>query len=313
LVTAQQFNSQLWGMYIQKPADWKVIWDTPAAFRTRDRAKFALKPNASVMYHGSRLTTNRWAMRDKDYAQLPPPNTIRVALLGSSYTMGDGVADGETFETLVEDRLNAGRAQGTPAYEILNFGMSGHKVPELLSLLEGRYLTFQPDILMLVAHETDMFGFETAQELIAEGAPEPYEFLSSIGKRAGIDAATPPALAVARLRPFKDTILVAAYKKFVDEARERAIRSVWVHIPMPEERRNRERPVVLAQLARQAGFEVLDLDDIYDTHDLRSLQVAVFDQHPNAKGHAVIAERLMQELARRPQLLTPLFVRSAQP
>ena len=50
-------------------------------------------------------------MRDQDYERSPPPNTFRIALLGPSNVMGWGVGDGETFEALVEERLNRERTE----------------------------------------------------------------------------------------------------------------------------------------------------------------------------------------------------------
>ena len=67
-----------------------------------------------------------------------PPETLRIALLGPSHVMGNGVADGETFEALVEERLNREFATG-PArrYEILNFGVDGYALPQQIAMLEG--------------------------------------------------------------------------------------------------------------------------------------------------------------------------------
>ena len=45
-------------------------------------------------------STNRWGMRDRDYAAAKPRGTLRIAMLGPSHVMGNGVADGETFEAL---------------------------------------------------------------------------------------------------------------------------------------------------------------------------------------------------------------------
>ena len=66
---------------------------------------------------GSRLTINRLGMRDRpDRTVEKPPDTCRVAVVGSSVVMGYGVGDDETFTRLLEDRLNARRrpaARGT--------------------------------------------------------------------------------------------------------------------------------------------------------------------------------------------------------
>ena len=45
-------------------------------------------------------------MRDEDYEKTPPHNTCRIALLGASHVEGWGVANDETFERLLEERLD---------------------------------------------------------------------------------------------------------------------------------------------------------------------------------------------------------------
>ena len=42
--------------------------------------------------------------------------------------------------------------------------------------------------------------------------------------------------------------------------------------------------------AEAAGFETLNLSDIYVGQELGDLKVAEWDWHPNARGHALIAE-----------------------
>jgi hypothetical protein len=50
--------------------------------------------------------TNRWGMRDHDYSLAKPPHTLRMALLGPSDIMGAGVSDSQTFDAVLEARLN---------------------------------------------------------------------------------------------------------------------------------------------------------------------------------------------------------------
>jgi hypothetical protein len=44
--------------------------------------------------------------------------------------------------------------------------------------------------------------------------------------------------------------------------------------------------------AKEAGFLPIDLSDVYQGKDTSSLQLADWDRHPNAAGHALIAERI---------------------
>jgi hypothetical protein len=55
----------------------------------------------------------------------------------------------------------------------------------------------------------------------------------------------------------------------------------------------------LFQIAREAGFVVLNLIDVYKNQDIKSLRVAGWDSHPNVKGHKLIASKLYEALWER--------------
>jgi lysophospholipase L1-like esterase len=71
---------------------------------------------------------------------------------------------------------------------------------------------------------------------------------------------------------------------------------VWVFIPLVEQEFSSDEVEEIAHLAEAAGFTVLDLSDVFEGHTAESLWRAEYDQHPNAKGHEVIADRLYKEM-----------------
>src|SRR5262249_15870281 len=120
---------------------------------THDFMGFDLRPNSAGDYRGAPLHTNRWGLRDKDYEQKKPPRTYRIVLLGSSHEMESGVGDNETFESVLEERLNKENdGRNYARYEILNFAMDGFISLQELMMLEKRGFTFQPDAVFYVAH-----------------------------------------------------------------------------------------------------------------------------------------------------------------
>jgi len=50
------------------------------------------------------------------------------------------------------------------------------------------------------------------------------------------------------------------------------------------------------QLAKQAGFIVLDLSNVYKGANTDSILLESWDWHPNARGHQLIAQRLYEAL-----------------
>ena len=134
LLQVDRFNSQLWEVYMKRPANWLDIESGGAeAFHHRLRTG-----RAQAFVHvrhelSARSRINRWGMRDQDYELKPSPGTLRMVLLGPSTVMGWGVGDGATFEALVEKRLNDEAASKPHSkYEILNLAVPGYQPPQQL-------------------------------------------------------------------------------------------------------------------------------------------------------------------------------------
>jgi hypothetical protein len=302
LVEVDRFNSQLWEVYTKRPADWPTIMETDVARETGDNLIFELVPSTTIRFQGAELSTNRWGMRDRDYEQLPAPDTYRIALTGPSFVMGSGVADDEVFESLLEDRLNREHGGSLYArYEILNFAVPGYSALQELIVLEQKGLSFQPDALFFIAHqrEEEAVVMYMADRISVE-AELPYEDLMDLARQAGPEPGATKVEIERRLQPLGAELLSWTYRRIVETSREHGILPVWIFVPTLESPLQEETVQQLARLAEASGFVVLDLSDAYDQQDLESLVVAYWDRHPNAEGHRLLADRLYQALQARP-------------
>ena len=67
--------------------------------------------------------------------------------------MGSGVTREETFENLLENRLNRERdSDESKSYEILNFAVSGYYPTNQIEVLEDKVLQFRPQTVFYVGH-----------------------------------------------------------------------------------------------------------------------------------------------------------------
>jgi hypothetical protein len=263
-----------------------------------------MRPLFGIYQRGRTFRTNRWGMRDQDYAQLPPPGTYRIALLGQSYVAGDGVSDGQTFETLAEDRLNAERGRRAHV-EILNFAVGSFSVLQQLLLLD-RVLTFHPDAVYLVGGPGD--GERALLHLVQQqrrGVEPPWDYLRDVLRRSGVTPEMRETAALVRLRPYRDSILTWTYERIVEACRQHHVRPAWIYLTLPEPSPSREEPAVLVARARAAGFATADWEDVYAGHDFKALQASPWDFHPNAEGHRLIAQRFYRELTENSELAVP--------
>jgi lysophospholipase L1-like esterase len=85
--------------------------------------------------------------------EIPPKSArYRIAVVGDSFTWGQGIERDERFSNRLEQSLGAG-------YEVLNFGIPGDDMPEHLVRLE-RALSVSPDFVLLQIYIND---FETPE------------------------------------------------------------------------------------------------------------------------------------------------------
>jgi len=304
LVNVSIQNGELWKLYAQRPTEGADIWSSGVLVERNDFLAREMRPLFGIFQRGRSFRTNRWGMRDQDYAQLPPADTYRIALLGQSYVAGDGVSDGETFEALAEDRLNH-RTGRHPHVEILNFAVGSYSVPQQLALLD-RVFTFRPSAVYLVGGPGDPGRaiLHLVQQL-RRGVDPPWPALKALLDRAGVDRTMRENAAIARLRPYADSVLSWVYDQIVAECRLRGVRPVWIYLAIPEPQQDTGVGAAMAAQARAAGFATLDWEDVYAGHDLKTLQASAWDFHPNAEGHRLIADRFYRDLTGDQELAVP--------
>ncbi|MGQ0721342.1 MAG: hypothetical protein ACT4PE_07175 [Candidatus Eiseniibacteriota bacterium] len=298
LTAVNRFNSELWEVYMQRPTDWKLIQDSDAVRSTGDFLGHELRPSLDMIFKDAPLTTNRFGMRDREYETSPPPGTYRIALLGGSHSMGSGVADRETFEALLEDRLNRENA-GAPhrSWEILNFAVGGWGDLHAPFVLEQRALAFHPDAVIYVGHpRNEVRVLHHLAVTIHEGVELPHPALREFADRVGAAAGMPVAEIENRLRPLGGEVNAWALRRLADLCREHGILPIWICVPAEAGQGRTPDVDVLVRMAEEAGFVTLDLTGVYGTTSPDVLRVAPWDMHPNALGHRLLADGMYEAL-----------------
>ncbi len=270
-----------------------------------DLLEHELIPNWAGELAGSPITTNQFGMRDRaGLTREKAAGVRRVAVVGSSVVMGYGVGDDEPFPRLVEDQLNARRAPGDPRYEFLNFGTGKSFAIHRRVLVGRKVLGFDPDVVYVVAQQDEYLGpVAHLAKLLAGGIDLPYPCLVDVSRKAGITPGTPWGEVQARLQPLAPEIVLGVYRDLVAECRQRGVLAVWVYVPMPGVAEPGGLEAELVRTAEQAGFVVVNLSAWAAGRRPAEVKLGDADHHPNALGHRLIADRLLDELARRPNLL----------
>lgn len=277
-----------------KPHDWGMLEKTRAFQEVGDYRMNELVPSSRILLNGHTLSTNRWGMRDRDYELIKPAGAYRIAILGSSTTMGLNVGDNESFEALIEERLNRERvSQPHDQYEILNFAVNGYNPPQQVVVLEKKVLDFKPDAVVLVINVDEAyFTMQRFAKSLRKGIEPIDEVFRQVAREAKVDAQTPEIRAEKRLSPYWPQLWEWAYGRIAERCRQEGIRAYVVYIPgIENEGRDKRVDQMLAQ-ARKAGFSVINLEGVYGNAESDRIRVAPWDAHPNALGHKMIADGL---------------------
>lgn len=285
-----------------QPADWVTLEETGAVRRTSDLRAVELVPGYEGPFKRVTLRTNRWGLRDREYEREKPSGTYRIAVLGSSITMGSGVENEETFENLVEDRLNEGR--GPAAYdrvEILNFSMAGFSVLQSTRVMDVKAVGFDPDMVLNVIHmNEDVMVRRALRAAIAQGRDLGYPWLKQIVRRSGARRGMSTVKIEQKLEPYMPEIMEHAMRTIAETSLRNGIVPVALYVPLTHEDpvRSKPRRENLLEMTRHAGFHILSVEDAFQGRNRDDLAITPWDNHPNAFAHRLIADGIVSALER---------------
>jgi lysophospholipase L1-like esterase len=87
-------------------------------------------------------------LRDREYAANKPAGVFRVLVVGDSIAYGFGIPQEDALSEQLEDLLRSYRAAQPQRIEVLNLGVSGYNIDQIVENLRVRGLPWQPDLIM---------------------------------------------------------------------------------------------------------------------------------------------------------------------
>jgi hypothetical protein len=107
---------------------------------------YGLRADVDTYYNGGTFLTNAHGFRGPEVSVQKPEGVVRVIVLGSSYSLGQGVDQEDTYPAQLERLLN----ENLPGqYEVLNLAVPNYRLPEMLRAYETLARRFDPDIVLV--------------------------------------------------------------------------------------------------------------------------------------------------------------------
>ena len=115
------------------------------------------------------INTNSKGMRGlREYSIQKPAHVTRVVVLGDSFVFGWGVKDNETFSAQLE--------QSDPNLEVLNFGVAGYGLDQILLSYREMAHEYHPDVVVIAIYPEDFW--RATRSFRDTGHAKPYYTLS---------------------------------------------------------------------------------------------------------------------------------------
>ena len=289
LLNNDNTSVQLWQNQITRPPHWTR---NKAQVPTNDLRRKKFGPNRHVMVKGKEFITNSFGMRDKEYSLQKPANTYRFVLLGASYELGAGID--KNYESITEELLND---KYKKPIEILNYSVGGYQLLDGVYNVQHDVFKYNPDAVIYTAHSNELYRLVNKFSQICElNLPIKDTFLLNIISISGIENGMSQLEISNRLRPYVKSVVKWGYYTIASQCKKRGVEPVWVYLPALGDGDVDEDYEIILSIAKDAGFVIIPLDDVYNNYDKTTLMLASWDTHPNKKGHEIIANKLFKEL-----------------
>ncbi|MFT5165468.1 MAG: D-alanyl-lipoteichoic acid acyltransferase DltB (MBOAT superfamily) [Saprospiraceae bacterium] len=302
LMFADNFSSVLWQMEYKKPIDWLNVTNLELMKYTGFLSE--LEPSSETVFKKGRLSTNRWGLRDRDYEKQRPENTLRIAVIGGSAEMGAGVHDEEVFEQVLENKLNNQLGSDTAHFEILNFAISGMSVFRHIEKLRLQALSFQPQYVLVFVHKgEDAHIYKTLKWLSIGRGSRKYtqnerDTIPWVGDFENY--MENEKIQYSEIASYKEKSEVGwkminwGYGEIKKLCYQNGVEMIIVFNPGIVKTEEDDLP--FQKIANELDVPFINLSGLYDDYTIEELQIAIWDNHPNALGHQIMAEKLYPAL-----------------
>jgi hypothetical protein len=267
-------------------------------------------------YRTKAVHENNAGFRGRPFTPVKPDGVYRIAIVGDSFTYGNGIRQEDRYSDLLQGRLPS-------HFEVLNFGVAGANTPEHRQLVQHLLPAIQPDFILVQWFVNDVEDDDSA------GRPVFHSLMPNRHAHNWLNDAS-ALYTVANMQWAETQVALGLTTSYVDYLKHR------LGDPnSPDSVRDRELLRDTISTAQQAhvpigivlfpdtsvpiddhypfgylhdrvldvcaerGITCLDLRaDFAKIKDRQSLWANQLDHHPSGKANAIAAERILETYSR---------------
>lgn len=282
-----------------------------------------VEEQAPTMRKVWRVGGSRFTLRSAPDFAPKQPDTYRIFFLGDSFTYGQGVTnESATFVKRTVARLNERRPPASrKKYEAYNGGIPGSLTPHWVGLCDAVLDSYEPDLVVAVFFLRDGLAGVTSigqidqirdgMQRLAEDSllfrhSAIYRFFRERRAQAELSRKYLSEMRYGYLGDAGKTRqwrqaqadLVAIKRRALDIDARFAMIIFPVLFDLSPNYPLKDVCDEIARFARTNEIPVLSLLPAFMGRDAESLWVSPFDQHPNAAGHAIAADGMIEFVER---------------
>jgi len=267
--------------------------------------RWRMKPNLDIVWNGAPFHTNSRGYRTPEVTLDKPADVYRIVVIGSSNTMGHGVADDEAYPRLLEAWLRS-LPELDRKVEVVNLAVSGESPSRRLLRMALEAERYHPDWVLCDASILDPALEERHLETVLRSRPQPevpLGYVAAALRRSKVSAADSPEEFQRKIRFELKALLDGAYGGWSDFSRRTGLPLSVVMLPRADD--DRDNPVMKKLMhgyVRRHRLDCLDLSGAFGDLPIDEFRVSPWDKHPSVKGHQLIFESLRDAIASRGEL-----------
>lgn len=258
-----------------------------------------LRPHLDTTNKFVAFRTNKNGLRDEEYPLQKKKGSLRIAVLGDSFTMPEGVAIEDAWHSVLERRLK----EEYPEFdtELINFGVAGYGLSQYRATIEKKALKYHPDVILVgfcgandsappeikdfsqpykVKETINGFFHMYSFELIGDFYKHYYKKVR--GRYAGYDA--------------DEEYIDSEFKKLAQISEKEGIPIFIAYIDNKQPSADYS---MVESTAKRYGFYFLNGAKYFEKDINPEHIIYKTDRHPNAKANKIIEEALFDDLKRQ--------------